>query len=69
MRILLTMILLAIAAGCGYGEEPRLETLQGKTILVFTPHPDDDTFCCAGTLALLARRGNNSQMSMPGTAV
>ena len=30
-----------------------------KTILLFTPHPDDDTFCCAGTLALLARRQNN----------
>src|SRR6185436_13388631 len=37
----------------------RLEELRGKTILLFTPHPDDDTFCCAGTLALLARNGNN----------
>lgn len=32
---------------------------RGKTILIFTPHPDDDTFCCAGTLALLAKAGNN----------
>jgi LmbE family N-acetylglucosaminyl deacetylase len=32
-----------------------LEKLQGKTILLFTPHPDDDTFCCAGTLAMLAK--------------
>ncbi|HUJ21955.1 MAG TPA: PIG-L family deacetylase [Bryobacteraceae bacterium] len=39
--------------------ETRLENLRGKTILLFTPHPDDDTFCCAGTLALLARNGNN----------
>jgi LmbE family N-acetylglucosaminyl deacetylase len=40
-------------------QEPfSLEKLSGKTILVFTPHPDDDTFCCAGTLALLASHGN-----------
>src|ERR1041385_818106 len=37
----------------------QLEKLQGKTILLFTPHPDDDTFCCAGTLALLAKAENN----------
>src|SRR5262249_28548618 len=37
----------------------RLESLQGKTVLLFTPHPDDDTFCCAGTLALMAQNGNN----------
>ncbi|HVP00827.1 MAG TPA: PIG-L deacetylase family protein [Bryobacteraceae bacterium] len=36
----------------------KLEKLEKKTILLFTPHPDDDTFCCAGTLALLARGGN-----------
>jgi LmbE family N-acetylglucosaminyl deacetylase len=39
--------------------QTRLEALRGKTILLFTPHPDDDTFCCAGTLALLAKNGNN----------
>src|SRR5260370_21650313 len=37
----------------------ELEKLERKTILLFTPHPDDDTFCCAGTLALLAKRQNN----------
>lgn len=36
-----------------------LEKAENKTILLFTPHPDDDTFCCAGTLALLARQHNN----------
>jgi len=40
----------------------QLEKLEGKTILLFSPHPDDDTFCCAGTLALLAKRGNNIQI-------
>src|SRR5207253_6603553 len=39
--------------------QTRLEELRGKTILLFTPHPDDDTFCCAGTLALMAKNGNN----------
>src|SRR5713226_8558742 len=42
--------------------KPHLEDLTGKTILVFTPHPDDDTFCCAGTLALLAQNGNRVQI-------
>lgn len=37
----------------------QLEKLEHKTVLLFTPHPDDDTFCCGGTLALLARRQNN----------
>lgn len=48
-------------AGQPAGRQPavQLEKLEGKTILLFTPHPDDDTFCCAGTLALLQRRRNN----------
>jgi LmbE family N-acetylglucosaminyl deacetylase len=37
----------------------QLEKSENKTILLFTPHPDDDTFCCAGTLAILAKRHNN----------
>lgn len=36
----------------------RIENLTEKTILVFTPHPDDETFSMGGTLALLARQGN-----------
>jgi LmbE family N-acetylglucosaminyl deacetylase len=46
-----------IAAGA-YAQQPRIEQMRGKTILLFTPHPDDDTFCCAGTLAMLAKNGN-----------
>ena len=38
--------------------QTRVEDLRGKTVLLFTPHPDDDTFCCGGTLALLAKNGN-----------
>jgi LmbE family N-acetylglucosaminyl deacetylase len=58
--MLLTYILAALVAAPLAAQTPtRLEDLRGKTILLFTPHPDDDTFCCAGTLALLAKNGNN----------
>src|SRR5271155_423719 len=56
MRFLLITTLLAAALSA---QTLQLEKLERKTILLFTPHPDDDTFCCAGTLALLARRQNN----------
>jgi LmbE family N-acetylglucosaminyl deacetylase len=36
----------------------RLEELQNKTILVFTPHPDDDVFGAGATIALLNRNHN-----------
>ena len=36
----------------------RLENLQNKTILLFTPHPDDDVFGAGGTIALLNRNHN-----------
>ena len=39
-------------------QESRLESLQNKTILVFTPHPDDDVFGAGGTIALLNRKHN-----------
>jgi LmbE family N-acetylglucosaminyl deacetylase len=57
MRTLLSCLILSAAV---LSAQPApLETLEKKTILVFTPHPDDDTFCCAGTLALLAKRQND----------
>ncbi len=39
-------------------EGKRVENWTDKTILVFTPHPDDDTFSMGGTLARLAANGN-----------
>jgi LmbE family N-acetylglucosaminyl deacetylase len=48
-----------MAASAVLAQPLQLERLENKTILLFTPHPDDDTFCCAGTLALLAKRQNN----------
>jgi LmbE family N-acetylglucosaminyl deacetylase len=57
-RLALSFLLLAMAAICGWAEKPRLEELHGKTILVFTPHPDDDLFGAGGTIALLNRNHN-----------
>ncbi|MDZ4860702.1 MAG: PIG-L deacetylase family protein [Candidatus Hydrogenedentes bacterium] len=36
----------------------RLETVTGKSILVFTPHPDDEHFAMAATLSLLSKNKN-----------
>lgn len=38
--------------------QDRVEQWRGKTIMVFTPHPDDDVFGCGGVMAMLARNGN-----------
>jgi LmbE family N-acetylglucosaminyl deacetylase len=59
----MALSLLAPAAGSAqiaeaeppYTGDDRIEQWQGKTILVVTPHPDDETFTSGGTLALLAR--------------
>ncbi len=41
-----------------YDGPDRIEDWRGRTILVVTPHPDDETFTSGGTLARLARNGN-----------
>jgi len=54
------VMMMALVWASGLTAQPiQLEKLEKKTILLFSPHPDDDTFCCAGTLALLAKRANN----------
>jgi len=58
----LMIVIFFLAANVLLAQPMQLEKMQGKTILLFTPHPDDDTFCCAGTLALLAKGGNNIQI-------
>lgn len=45
-----------------YTGKDRVEEWKDKTILVVTPHPDDETFSAGGTLARLAARGNNIQI-------
>lgn len=44
--------------GSVQAQQARLEDLQNKTILVFTPHPDDDVFGAGGTIAVLNRNHN-----------
>src|SRR5438309_12031730 len=54
--LLLTALFLPDASSNRAAE--RLENYTNKTILVFTPHPDDDTFAVGGTMALLAKNKN-----------
>jgi LmbE family N-acetylglucosaminyl deacetylase len=51
-------LFLSLALGLAGAEIPRIEEIKGKTILLFTPHPDDDAFCCAGTTSILTANGN-----------
>jgi len=45
-----------------YTGDDRIETWKGKTVLMVTPHPDDDTFTSGGLLSKLAENGNNVQI-------
>jgi len=47
-----------VAPATPAAEEPRLEEMRDKTVLLFTPHPDDDLFGAGGTIALLNRNHN-----------
>lgn len=51
-------IMAPLAEKAEVADQDRVEDWTGKTILVFTPHPDDDTFSMGGTLARLATNGN-----------
>jgi len=57
IRIASFLLLFALLTTAVQAQE-RIEQWRGKTIMVFTPHPDDDLFGCGGTLALLAKNGN-----------
>ncbi|MBI5086569.1 MAG: PIG-L family deacetylase, partial [Acidobacteria bacterium] len=56
MRLLIPCLLAAMLSAAA--APPAIDEIKGKSILLFTPHPDDDAFCCGGTLALLAKNGN-----------
>jgi LmbE family N-acetylglucosaminyl deacetylase len=55
---LVLLVVFAMFATAGLSQD-RIENWVGKTIMVVTPHPDDDLFGCGGTMALLARHKNH----------
>src|ERR1043165_740885 len=55
---LVLMMVLILSLGSNAGAAERLENYTNKTVLVFTPHPDDGTFAVGGTMALLAKNKN-----------
>jgi LmbE family N-acetylglucosaminyl deacetylase len=57
VRFLMIVMLVAGLTATLRAEE-RLENFRNKTILVFSPHPDDDVFAVGGTMAILARNSN-----------
>src|SRR5690349_25177718 len=59
MRYSLSILLVVLSSLTTlYAQQTRLERVQNKTILLFTPHPDDDVFGAGGTIALLNRNHN-----------
>ncbi len=59
MRRFVSGLLILLTWGLsGWAQEPRLEEVQDKMILVFTPHPDDELHGAGGTIALLNRHHN-----------
>jgi len=59
------VVLCSVTAQAKNEKKPDLtpiEKWKGKTILIFTPHPDDETFTSGGTLRILADNGNNIQI-------
>jgi hypothetical protein len=59
-KVLMCFFVLPLAMVSVQGQETRLENAENKTILVFTPHPDDDVFGAGGTIALLNRNHTGS---------
>src|SRR6266487_1743713 len=54
--LMLTAVLVSLPSQVWAAE--RFASYTNKTVLIFTPHPDDDTFAVGGTMALLAKNKN-----------
>lgn len=66
IHTLLSALILSLSISiCAMAADPDstpIEKWKGKTVVVFTPHPDDDTFACSGIMKILADNGNNVQI-------
>lgn len=59
LRITLILVLiLGLQPVFSMAQETKLEDMTGKTVLVFSPHPDDELFGAGGTIALLNKNHN-----------
>jgi LmbE family N-acetylglucosaminyl deacetylase len=56
--LLILMFVSLIKPALSAAQETRLEEMTGKTVLVFSPHPDDELFGAGGTIALLNKNHN-----------
>jgi LmbE family N-acetylglucosaminyl deacetylase len=56
--VLIFFLVLCLRPTWSVAQEARLEEMTGKTVLVFTPHPDDELFGAGGTIALLNKNHN-----------
>ena len=54
----LALVILTVAVLATAQTPEPIEKWTGKTVMLFSPHPDDDALCCGGTLAMLAKQGN-----------
>src|SRR5256885_17154103 len=59
---LIVSFVLFLAIVNGWAQHTRLESVQNKTILLFTPHPDDDVFGAGGTITPLNRNHNKNHI-------
>lgn len=64
LSLLAVILTFRAAAAEPAPESAPIETWKGKTILIFTPHPDDETFECGGIMKILADNGNNIQIAI-----
>jgi len=51
-------LMYCLAPGAARAQEAGIESISGKTVLVFSPHPDDELWGAGGTIALLNQRHN-----------
>jgi LmbE family N-acetylglucosaminyl deacetylase len=51
-------LICCLAPGAARAQEAGIESISGKTVLVFSPHPDDELWGAGGTIALLNQRHN-----------